>query len=113
MLYQIYFYVPETSLDIVKQAMFNVGAGSVGDYQVCAWQTLGQGQFKPSMSATPYIGEQDKLTSLAEYRVEMVCKKHLLKAALAAMIQAHPYEEVAYGAYPITTLDDLTDELDF
>ena len=50
MLYQVYFYVPEASLEVVKQAMFNAGAGSVGDYQECAWQTLGQGQFKPLTS---------------------------------------------------------------
>ena len=107
MLYQVYFYVPEASLEIVKQAMFNAGAGSVGEYQECAWQTLGQGQFKPLSSATPTIDERGELTRLAEYRVEMVCKKPLLKAALAAMIQSHPYEEVAYGTYPITTLDNL------
>lgn len=107
MLYQIYFYVPEESLETVKTAMFNAGAGQVGEYQQCAWQVLGQGQFKPSENATPYIGQQQQLTALNEYRVEMVCKESLLKTALTTLIEAHPYQEVAYGALPIITLDQL------
>jgi len=107
MLYQIYFYVPENSLEVVKKSMFEAGAGRVGDYQHCAWQVLGGGQFKPLASATPYIGELEKLTVLNEYRVEMVCEENLLKAVLSAMIATHPYQEVAYGAFPITVLGDL------
>lgn len=103
----IYFYAPEEALEAVKNAMFAAGAGRIGDYQECAWQVVGQGQFKPLPSATPYIGEQEKLTQLSEYRVEMVCEKQHLKSVLQAMIAAHPYQEVAYGALPITTLDDL------
>ncbi len=107
MLYQIYFYVPENALDLVKKAMFDAGAGEVGEYQQCAWQILGQGQFKPSENATPHIGLPDELTKLNEYRVEMVCKENRLKAALSALIKAHPYQEVAYGALPIVTLDSF------
>jgi hypothetical protein len=46
-LLKIEFYVPETHLEQVKSAMFSAGAGRVGDYDCCAWQTLGQGQFRP------------------------------------------------------------------
>lgn len=107
MLYQIYFYVPEESLEVVKAAMFEAGAGQVGDYEQCAWQILGEGQFKPSKNAKPYIGQQEKLTKLNEYRVEMVCPKSELKGVLTALIAAHPYQEVAYGAVAIITLDEL------
>jgi len=107
MLYQIYFYVPEESIEVVKAAMFDAGAGQVGDYEQCAWQILGEGQFKSSENANPYIGQHDQLTRLNEYRVEMVCQKGVLKAALTALIITHPYQEVAYGAVPIITLDDL------
>lgn len=107
MLYQIYFYVPEGSLDVVKNAMFEAGAGKAGDYQHCAWQTQGVGQFKPLASATPYIGELEKLTVLNEYRVEMVCEARFLKTALSTLIATHPYQEVAYGAFPMITLDDV------
>jgi hypothetical protein len=109
MLYQIYFYVPEESLEAVKNAMFEAGAGQAGDYEQCAWQILGEGQFKPSKNAKPYIGQQEKLTKLNEYRVEMICPKSELKSVLTALIAAHPYQEVAYGALPILTLDELDD----
>jgi len=107
MLYHVYFYAPEDAVDKVKQAMFSEGAGKVGDYEACAWQTYGTGQFKPLASATPYIGEAEQLTQLDEVRVEMVCKEANLKRVLTAMISAHPYEEVAYGAFQIITLNDL------
>lgn len=107
MLYQIYFYTPQASIETIKKAMFKAGAGKVGNYQACAWQVLGKGQFTPLASATPYIGNKEQLIELDEYRVEMVCEASRLKAALTAMIKAHPYQEVAYGAVKIITLADV------
>lgn len=107
MLYQIYFFAPEDCVEPIKAKMFEAGAGKVGDYEMCAWQTLGMGQFKPLTTANPHIGKAEQLSVLKEYRVEMVCDATLLKRVLTAMIAAHPYEEVAYGAIQITTLDDL------
>lgn len=108
MLYQIYFFAPEKYVERVKMAMFEAGAGKVGEYEACSWQVLGTGQFKALASASPYIGESEQLSTLSEYRVEMVCEANRLKAALTAMKAAHPYEEVAYGAVQVTTLEDLT-----
>lgn len=92
------FYVPRSHLESVKEAVFTAGAGRVGDYGHCSWQTLGEGQFKPLMGANPYIGEQGQMTHVNEYRVEMVCDDAKLPAVVTAFKQAHPYEEPAYSA---------------
>lgn len=95
-LYKIEFYVPKTHLEAVKSAMFSAGAGAIGDYDSCAWQSLGQGQFCPLQGSTAYLGEINRLETVAEYKVEMICAEENLAAAIAALKQAHPYEEVAY-----------------
>lgn len=93
---KIEFYVPETHLEQVKSAMFEAGAGRVGDYDSCAWQTLGHGQFRPLEGSAPYLGQQGQVEQVAEYKVEMVCESGLVDAVIEAMKAAHPYEEVAY-----------------
>ncbi len=94
-MFKLCFYVPATHLEHVKQAVFAAGAGRIGDYEHCAWQVLGQGQFRPLAGSQPFIGSQDALEVVAEYRVEMVCAKEAIDAAVAALRQAHPYEEPA------------------
>lgn len=96
-LYKIEFYVPESHLETVKTAMFAAGAGRVGDYDSCAWQTLGRGQFRPLEGADPYIGQTGKIETEAEFKVEMVCAGTLVRAVIEAMKRAHPYEEVAHS----------------
>ena len=100
-LVKLEFYVPESHLEQVKQAMFDAGAGRVGDYDSCAWQTLGQGQYRPLAGSDPFHGEQGKVEAVAEYKVEMVCAGNLQTAVIAAMKTAHPYEEVAYSVIRI------------
>ncbi|MEQ8952612.1 MAG: NGG1p interacting factor NIF3, partial [Gammaproteobacteria bacterium] len=56
-LYKIEFYVPESHLEQVKSAMFAAGAGRAGEYDSCAWQTLGQGQFRGLEGSSPYLGQ--------------------------------------------------------
>ena len=95
-MYQISFYVPETGLEKVKNAMFDAGAGRYNNYQQCAWQTIGMGQFKPVNNARPAIGLLGELETIEEYKVEMICTNDKLQQALEAMKTSHPYEEVAY-----------------
>ena len=95
-MYKLCFFVPKDSLASVKKAVFETGAGEIGAYQNCCWQILGEGQFRPSESAQPFIGEVGELETVEEYKVEMVCAQHLIKAAVAALKKAHPYEEPAY-----------------
>ena len=97
-LYKIELYVPESHLTAVKTAMFEAGAGRVGNYDCCAWQTRGEGQFRPLDGSTPFLGNQGQIETVIEYKLELVCEKPCLKAVIAALKQAHPYEEVAYTA---------------
>lgn len=106
-LYKIEFYVPETHLDTVKAAMFAAGAGRVGAYDSCAWQTLGRGQYRPLPGSTPHLGEPGSLETIAEYKVELVCEKPLVRAVIAAMLAAHPYEAVAYSLLELVSPDSL------
>ena len=91
------FYVPEEHLEAVKTAMFEAGAGRVGNYDCCAWQTLGRGQYRPLEGSDPHLGQTGKLETVEEYKVEMVCPAAIADTVVAAMKQAHPYDEVAYS----------------
>lgn len=103
-MYKICVYIPESHLDVVKQAMFDAGAGHIGHYDCCAWQTLGQGQFRPLIKSNPFIGKEGKIEHVAEYRVEMVCPDKQVKKVVAALKHAHPYEEPAYDVWQLATL---------
>lgn len=96
-MYKLYFYVPATHIEPVKLALFNAGAGKIGDYDCCAWQILGVGQFRPLKNAQPFLGQHDVLEQVAEYKVEMVCAKENITAVILALKQSHPYQEPAYG----------------
>ena len=95
-MYQLSFYVPESHLEKVKQAVFATGAGKIGDYDNCCWQVLGQGQFRSLPGSDPFIGEQGKLEAVAEYKIELICSDELIRAAVDALRGAHPYEEPAF-----------------
>ena len=103
-MYKLAFFVPESHLDVVKAAVFSTGAGKIGDYQECCWQVLGQGQFRPMASADPFIGNAGILEQVDEFRVELVCQDALIKEAVAALKQAHPYEEPAYDVWQLAEL---------
>ena len=95
-LFKIEIYIPESHLEQVKLAMLDAGAGRVGDYDACAWQTLGQGQYRPLEGSQPFIGTKDKIETVTEYKVELVCAEQFLQAVVEAIKASHPYEEVAY-----------------
>lgn len=106
-MYQLCVYVPESHLTAVKQALFTAGAGALGEYSQCCWQTLGTGQFQPSSASQPFIGEPQQLTQVAEWKLELVVERALIKPVLQALVAAHPYEEPAYHVLPILTLADF------
>lgn len=97
--YGIVVYVPATHLEPVKQAMFDAGAGCIGDYDYCAWQVSGQGQFRPLSGSQPFVGTEGILETVEEYRVEMVCEAALVQAVVADLKAAHPYEQPAYWVF--------------
>jgi len=101
---KICVYVPTADADKVKQAMFDAGAGKIGpndEYDHCAWQTAGQGQFRPLDGSNPAIGEQQQDTFVEELKIEMVCSINVLPAVVQALKTAHPYEQPAYQAWPL------------
>jgi hypothetical protein len=103
-MYKLCFYVPVEDCDLVKQALFEAGAGRVGNYDSCCWQTAGWGQFRPLFGSQPHIGQADQLETVEEYKVEMVCDDHLVHKAIAALKAAHPYEEPAYDVWKLADL---------
>ncbi len=108
-MYKLCFYVPKTHLESVKNALFKKGAGTIGTYEHCAWQTLGTGTYRPTTDSNPYQGTAGSVETAEEYQVEMVCEDRLIKTILKALIKAHPYETPAHSAWKITTLDDLNE----
>ena len=98
-MYKMVFFVPEEHKESVKQAVFATGAGRIGDYDCCSWETKGEGQFRPLQGANPFIGEQGTLEKVTEFRVELVCSDDLIEGAVKALKTAHPYEEPAYDVW--------------
>ncbi|AKV97742.1 hypothetical protein SAMN04487869_12737 [Marinobacter sp. DSM 26671] len=103
-MYKMCYFVPETHVEKTKQALFDAGAGRIGDYDSCAWQCLGRGQFRPLEGSDPFLGHAGEIEAVDEYKVELVCADELIKDALAALKQAHPYEEPAYEIYRMEEL---------
>lgn len=100
-MYKICFFVPFDYAEKVKQALFAAGAGKIGDYDCCSWQCPGQGQFRALENSQPFIGDQGKLETVEEFKVELVCDSQHIKTAINALKTTHPYEEPAYEVYKL------------
>lgn len=107
-MYKLVFFVPESHLDLVKAAVFAAGAGRIGDYDQCCWQALGQGQFRSLPGASPFIGVENQLETLPEYRVELVCADNFIRKAVIALREAHPYEEPAFDVWRLADVETLS-----
>ncbi|QOR65558.1 Nif3-like dinuclear metal center hexameric protein [Cytobacillus suaedae] len=94
-------YVPETDADTVREAIGNAGAGAIGNYSHCSFNTPGTGTFLPNDDANPVIGQNGKLEQVKEVKIETIIPASLQRKVVSAMLKAHPYEEVAYDIYPL------------
>lgn len=94
-------FVPKDSLLQVDEAVFNAGAGEIGNYAECHFRTEGIGTFNGNEASNPVIGQQNVREEVVEFRVEYLVSNYKLKNVLNALFAAHPYEEVAYEIYPI------------
>lgn len=103
-MYKISFFVPEIASEFVKIAMFDAGAGKIGNYDHCSFETLGTGQFRALLGANPVIGRVGELEKVRELKIEMVCEDTVLKEVVMALKKHHPYE---MPAYHITKLTDF------
>lgn len=94
-------YVPRENADAVQAAVFEAGAGHIGDYSHCSWSVEGIGQFLPHDGALPAIGSVGTVERVAEDRFEVVAPARARAAVLAAMRAAHPYEEPAFDIFAL------------
>jgi len=97
--YKLAFFVPASHVDVVKAAVFAAGGGRIGDYDHCAWQTLGQGQFRPLHGSQPYLGQTGQVEVVEEWKVELVVADDRVVQVVAALKHSHPYETPAYEVW--------------
>lgn len=95
-MYKLTVFVPDDYLEQVKTALFDAGAGKIGNYSHCCWQILGQGQFMPLAGNQAFIGVTNQLETVIEWRVEMIVAKEKIQTVIQSLKQAHPYETPAY-----------------
>jgi len=123
---KLYTYTPQNTADKVCEALFSAGAGNIGKYEECSYNTNGKGTFKPGPDANPTIGTAGGPREwVEEVKIEVLVPKHREKQVIKALFEAHPYEEVAYelialqntnrdiGAGIIGTLPHPMDETTF
>jgi hypothetical protein len=103
-MYKLCFYVPDTHVEQVKQAVFSAGAGRIGAYDNCCWQVLGQGQFRPLAGSQAFIGQPGQLESVAEWKVDLVVADEFIHAAVKALRLSHPYETPAFEVWRLSDL---------
>lgn len=89
-------YVPTSHTESVLAALFEAGAGALGNYRECAFVAPGTGQFRPLPGATPAVGDVGALERVAEDRIEVTVRRSRRSGAVAALRRAHPYEEPAF-----------------
>lgn len=101
LLCKLVVFVPVAQVEKVRLSLFEAGAGNIGQYDSCSFNLRGEGTFRASENANPYVGERGQFHTEPEVRIETVFPKYLESKVVSAMIKAHPYEEVAYDVYPL------------
>jgi len=94
-------FVPAEALDAVRDALFDAGAGRIGDYTRCSWYTEGTGTFLGGDDTNPTLGERGREERVAELRLETVYPAERHDDVVAALRRAHPYEEPAFDVYAL------------
>lgn len=118
-------YVPVKNADKLRNALFEAGAGNIGNYSEASFNFLGKGTFKGNSESSPTIGTKNERTEIEEYKIEVILNDYQSEKILKALHNSHPYEEVAYdlvrlenknqtiGAGMIGNLDTPINTLDF
>ncbi|BBH21262.1 GTP cyclohydrolase 1 type 2 [Paenibacillus baekrokdamisoli] len=100
-LYKLVVFVPQSHHEQVLAAIWNAGAGGIGNYRSCSFNIEGTGTFLPGEGTHPFIGEKGRLERVQEIRVETIVPYSAHRKVVQAMLKVHPYEEVAYDLYPM------------
>jgi dinuclear metal center YbgI/SA1388 family protein len=95
-------FCPVDYAEKVRQALFEAGAGHIGKYDCCSYNLTGEGTFRASEDANPFVGERTVLHVEPETRIEVIYPKFIEHQLITALIKNHPYEEVAYDCYPLS-----------
>ena len=98
---KLVWFVPAEALEATRDAVFEAGAGRIGDYKRCSWYTAGTGTFLGGESTDPAVGESGREEHVPELRVETVVPGDAIQDVVAALRAAHPYEEPAFDVYPL------------
>ncbi len=94
-------FVPREALNDVRNALFEAGAGRIGDYERCSWYTEGTGTFLGGAGTSPSVGHAGREERVSELRLETVYPEERHDEVVAALRRAHPYEEPAFDVYPL------------
>lgn len=97
--YKIVTFVPHENADALRACLARAGAGQIGDYSICSFNSDGEGTFLGGETTKPTIGQAGRLERVPELRLEMVCDSARLAEAVDALRAAHPYEEPARDIY--------------
>jgi hypothetical protein len=103
--HKLVWFVPREALEATRDAVFKAGAGRIGDYERCSWYTAGTGTFLAGEGTDPSIGRVGREERVSELRVETVVPEERTHDVVAALREAHPYEEVAFELYPLLELE--------
>jgi dinuclear metal center YbgI/SA1388 family protein len=98
---KIVVFTPDADLARVSDALFEAGAGRIGEYRECSFRLAGKGTFHGSEAANPTIGAKGRREEVDEWRLEVVCPEERVEEAVRAMRRAHSYEEPAYDVVPL------------
>jgi len=101
LLQKIITFCPEKHVQKVQDALFNAGAGSIGNYDSCSFNTTGYGTFRANEFANPFVGKKGKLHHENEVKIEAIMPSFLKNKVTSALINSHPYEEVAFDIIPL------------
>jgi len=104
--FKVVVFVPKENAQEIIEAFDKGGAGKIGNYSKCTFRASGTGTFLPGNETNPYIGEKGKLEEVEEFRIESIVPKSSLNKLVNKIIEAHPYEEVAYDVYPLEMGED-------
>ena len=99
LLRQLVIYCPSSDAEKVRNKLFKVGAGNIGNYDECSFTSVGEGTFRANEGCNPHLGEIGERHQEQEERIEVIFPKHKEQAIIAAIKDVHPYEEVAYQIY--------------
>jgi dinuclear metal center YbgI/SA1388 family protein len=94
-------YIPKEQFIAVRDALYEVGCGHIGNYDSCGFSTEGQGNFRPLVGSNPTIGILNELETVSEIRFETLVVSGMEQKVIEVLKHHHPYEEVAYDFYPV------------